>query len=107
MDKRLLDEDKVMQLCFVTDNLEKSTAWFADLTGKEPAHIGKSAKADIAQATYMGKPAEITFRLARLTLQCLVRHNRGGNPLNETPETVQANRATSEPDSKVHDGKQY
>ena len=64
MDKRLLDEDKVMQLCFVTDDLEKSTAWFADLTGKEPAHMGKSAKADIAQATYLGKPAEITFRLA-------------------------------------------
>ena len=64
MDKRLLDEDAVMQLCFITDNLEKSVAWFADLTGKQPAHQGKSAEAEIAQATYLGKPATITFRLA-------------------------------------------
>ena len=32
MDRRLLDEDRVMQICFVTDDLEKSAAWFADLT---------------------------------------------------------------------------
>ncbi|MEF2070066.1 VOC family protein [Consotaella aegiceratis] len=64
MDKRLLDEDVVMQLCFVTDDLERSVAWFADLTGKEPAHRGKSAAPEVAQATYQGKPATITFRLA-------------------------------------------
>lgn len=64
MDKRLLDEDAVMQICFVTDDLETSVAWFADLTGKEPAHKGKSAAPEIAQATYLGKPATISFRLA-------------------------------------------
>ena len=43
MDNRLLDEDAIMQICFVTDNLEKSLAWFADLTGKTPSHIGGAA----------------------------------------------------------------
>ena len=31
-------------------------------------------------------------------------HNRGGNPLNETPETVQTNRATSHPAGSVTSG---
>ena len=64
MDKRLLEEDVVLQLCFITDDLEKSVAWFADLTGKEPAHIGGSAAPEVAQATYKGESAIITFRLA-------------------------------------------
>ena len=64
MDTRLLDEDAVMQICFLTDNLEESIAWFADLTGKTPSHIGKSAAADVAKATYKGNPATISFRLA-------------------------------------------
>ena len=39
MDKRLLDEDAVMQICFVTDDVVKSAQWFSDLTGK-PAEVG-------------------------------------------------------------------
>ena len=54
MDNRLLDEDAVMQICFVTDNLEQSLEWFADLTGKAPSHIGKAADPDEAQARYGG-----------------------------------------------------
>jgi methylmalonyl-CoA/ethylmalonyl-CoA epimerase len=53
-----------MQICFVTDNLEKSLAWFADLTGKEPSHIGKAADPDEAKAVYHGKPASVGCRLA-------------------------------------------
>jgi methylmalonyl-CoA/ethylmalonyl-CoA epimerase len=64
LDKRLLDEDAVMQICFVTDNLEKSIDWFADLTGKTPSHIGKAADADEAKAVYDGKPAVVSCRLA-------------------------------------------
>lgn len=64
MDTRLLDEDAVMQICFITDNLEKSIDWFAGLTGKTASHIGKSAAPDIAKATYKSKPAVINFRLA-------------------------------------------
>ena len=64
MDRRLLDEDRIMQICFVTDNLEKSLDWFAGLTGKTPSHIGKAADHDEAQALYMGKPADVSCRLA-------------------------------------------
>ena len=64
MDKRLLDEDAIMQICFVTDNLEKSLDWFADLTGKTPSHIGGAAGHDEARAVYHGKPAEVSCRLA-------------------------------------------
>jgi catechol 2,3-dioxygenase-like lactoylglutathione lyase family enzyme len=64
VDARLLDEDRIMQICFVTDNLEKSLDWFADLTGKTPSHIGKAADPDEAQARYLGKNAEVSCRLA-------------------------------------------
>ncbi|MEQ1901156.1 MAG: VOC family protein [Devosia sp.] len=64
MDNRLLDEDAVMQICFVTDNLERSLAWFSDLTGKEPSHIGGAAGHAEAKARYHGEPAEVSCRLA-------------------------------------------
>jgi methylmalonyl-CoA/ethylmalonyl-CoA epimerase len=64
MDKRLLDEDAVMQICFVTDDLEKSLEWFSGLTGKEPSPIGGAAGHDEAKAVYHGRPAEVSCRLA-------------------------------------------
>ena len=64
MDDRLLDEDAVMQICFVTDDLERSLEWFGDLTGKTPSHIGKAADPDEAGAVYMGRPASVGCRLA-------------------------------------------
>jgi methylmalonyl-CoA/ethylmalonyl-CoA epimerase len=64
LDARLLDEDKVMQICFVTHDLEESIRWFADLTGKEASHIGKAADPEQAQAVYRGKPASVSCRLA-------------------------------------------
>lgn len=64
LDDRLLDEDAVMQICFVTDDLERSLEWFADLTGKTPSHIGKAADPDEARAVHMGKPAALGCRLA-------------------------------------------
>lgn len=33
MDDRLLDEKSIIQLCFVTEDLNKTTDWLADLTG--------------------------------------------------------------------------
>ncbi|MBY5427348.1 VOC family protein [Rhizobium leguminosarum] len=63
MDKRLLDEDAVMQICFVTDDVEKSAAWFSDLTGKPVPPEGKAAEPDEAQAIYNGKPAEVGCRI--------------------------------------------
>lgn len=64
IDNRLLDEDEIMQICFVTDDLEKSLKWFSELTGKQPSHVGKAADADEAQAVYHGRPATVTARLA-------------------------------------------
>ena len=57
MDSRLLDEDRVMQICFVTYDLEKSAQWFADLTGKPMPTVGVAASPETAQATYHGQPA--------------------------------------------------
>jgi methylmalonyl-CoA/ethylmalonyl-CoA epimerase len=64
IDNRLLDEDEVMQICFVTDDLEKSLKWFSELTGKAPGYIGKCADPDEAQAVYMDQPATVSARLA-------------------------------------------
>jgi len=62
VDNRLLDTNKITQICFITDDLEKSAAWFADLTGMAPSHVGKSADYDEAKATYHGKPANVSCR---------------------------------------------
>lgn len=59
MDARLLDEDAVMQICFVTEDAEKSARWFADLTGKPMPPEGKAADPDAAQAVYAGQPARV------------------------------------------------
>jgi methylmalonyl-CoA/ethylmalonyl-CoA epimerase len=64
VDTRLLDEDAIMQICFVTHDLEESLRWFGDLTGKQPSHIGKAADPAEAQAVYMGRPADVGCRLA-------------------------------------------
>jgi catechol 2,3-dioxygenase-like lactoylglutathione lyase family enzyme len=63
MDKRLLDEDEIMQLCFVTDDVQKSARWFADLVGKEVPTEGKAADPDEARAIYNGKPATVGCRI--------------------------------------------
>ena len=48
MDRRLLDEDAVMQICFVTHDALKSAQWFADLTGKPLPPEGRAAAPDEA-----------------------------------------------------------
>ncbi|MCS6758321.1 MAG: VOC family protein, partial [Candidatus Devosia euplotis] len=62
MDTRLLDEDAVMQICFITDNLEKSIEWFANLTGKTASHIGKSATPNIDVEFLEPGPEPSTWR---------------------------------------------
>ena len=63
MDKRLLDEDEIMQICFVTDDVVKSANWFSELTGKPVPPLGKAADPDEAQAIYRGKPAEVGCKI--------------------------------------------
>lgn len=53
-----------MQICLVTDDLERSLDWFADLTGKTLSHVGKAADPDKARAIYKGEPASANCRLA-------------------------------------------
>ena len=63
MDTRLLDDDAVMQICFVTHNALKSAQWFADLTGKSLPDEGRAADPDQAQAIYHGKPAAVGCKI--------------------------------------------
>ena len=63
MDKRLLDEDEVMQICFVTDDVVKSAQWFADLTGKPMPNEGRAADPEEAKAIYNGAPADVGCRI--------------------------------------------
>ena len=58
-DKRLLDEDEVMQICFVTHDAEASARWFSELTGKPVPPEGRAADPDEAQAIYDGQPARV------------------------------------------------
>ena len=63
MDTRLLDEDAVMQICFVTPDALKSARWFADLTGKPLPPEGRAAEPAEARAVYNGQPAEVGCKI--------------------------------------------
>jgi hypothetical protein len=63
MDTRLLDEDAVMQICFVTHDALASAQWFADLTGKPLPPEGKAAEPEEAQAIYLGRPAAVGCKI--------------------------------------------
>ncbi|QDY70431.1 VOC family protein [Qingshengfaniella alkalisoli] len=63
MDTRLLDRDEVMQICFVTDDVEKSARWFAELTGKPLPEEGQAAGPEEARAIYRGEPATVGCRI--------------------------------------------
>lgn len=63
MDKRLLDEDEIMQICFVTDDVVKSANWFSELTGKPVPEMGKAAEPEEAKAIYNGRPAEVGCKI--------------------------------------------
>jgi methylmalonyl-CoA/ethylmalonyl-CoA epimerase len=63
MDHRLLDEDHIAQLCFVTDDVQKSARWFSELTGKPVPDEIVSHNAATIPVTYHGKPATPTYRI--------------------------------------------
>ena len=63
MDSRLLDEDRILQICFITEDLDRSVKWFSELTGKKPSHSGKAADAAQAKAVYRGRQASVGCRL--------------------------------------------
>ncbi|MBM7043849.1 VOC family protein [Rhizobium lusitanum] len=63
MTTSLLDEDRVFQICFVTDDVQKSAKWFSDLTGKPIPPEGKAADPEEAKAIYNGMPAAVGCRI--------------------------------------------
>lgn len=63
MDNRLLDEDRVFQICFVTHDVVASAKWFSELTGKPIPPEGRAADPEEAQAVYMGMPAAVGCRI--------------------------------------------
>ncbi len=63
MDSRLLDMDEVMQICFVTDDVDKTAAWFSELTGKPMPAESRAADPEVAQAVYNGRPADVGCKI--------------------------------------------
>jgi catechol 2,3-dioxygenase-like lactoylglutathione lyase family enzyme len=59
---------QTLQICFVTDDLEKSLAWFCDLIGQSVLPpINAEPPVEISQPHYLNAHGNITFRQAELT----------------------------------------
>ena len=59
----ILDEDAIMQICFVTRDAVLSARWFSELTGKPMPQMTYSADAEKAKAEYRGKPASVSCKI--------------------------------------------
>ena len=57
------DGSELLQICFVTHDLEESAGWFAKLTGLPLPPVSHAADPDKAQAVYKGSPARIGCRI--------------------------------------------
>lgn len=51
-----------LQISFVTDDLERSTTWFAELLGIEPPALRSSPAPEDARAEYLGQPSRLQCR---------------------------------------------
>jgi catechol 2,3-dioxygenase-like lactoylglutathione lyase family enzyme len=63
MDNAFLEEDAIMQLCFVTDDVERTAAWFGDLVGRTDITTAKAADPDVAKAKYLGEDASVSCKI--------------------------------------------
>jgi len=61
--EQFLDNDVVAQICFVTDDIDASSQWFADLVGKPMPDETHAAVPEIAKAMYKGQPATVSARI--------------------------------------------
>jgi methylmalonyl-CoA/ethylmalonyl-CoA epimerase len=57
------DGERVAHISFVTDDLEASTRWFAELFGKPLPESAQSGDPEIVRATYRGAPTAASFRM--------------------------------------------
>lgn len=74
VESKVLGTDSVAQLCFITDDLERSSKWFADTFGVEMPPVVFTSPPEEAQAEYLGKPASVMckarhFRFANMDLE--------------------------------------
>lgn len=63
MNKRLLDEDEVMQICFVTDDVVKSAQWFSELPCKPMPTEVRAADPEEAKSIYNGQSDDVGCRI--------------------------------------------
>ncbi|MFV0253491.1 MAG: VOC family protein [Beutenbergiaceae bacterium] len=56
-----------MQVCFVTDDIERTLAFFGDIIGKPTPEIGKEPPVELARPRYLGEDTNIGFRQAAFT----------------------------------------
>lgn len=62
------DGERVAHISFVTDDLDKTTRWFAELFGKPLPDAAESADPDVVRATYRGTPTAASFRMRTFRL---------------------------------------
>jgi hypothetical protein len=55
-----------MQLCFVTEDIEESMAFFGAIIDKSVPEIGSEPPIEVARSRYLGQEAEFGFRIASM-----------------------------------------
>ncbi|WP_415854170.1 VOC family protein [Sinomonas sp. G460-2] len=58
------DAAMAMQVCYVTDDIEATTKWFAELLDRPAPAIVEAPDPEVAKTKYHGKPAAVEFRQA-------------------------------------------
>jgi hypothetical protein len=64
MANALPEDGKVMQICFVTGDIETAIGWFAGLSGMPAPKVQSIAAGTEPNAVYRGRPATVSCRLA-------------------------------------------
>jgi methylmalonyl-CoA/ethylmalonyl-CoA epimerase len=60
------DSVMAMQLCFVTEDIEQSMAFFGAIVAKDVPEIGNEPPIELARPRYLGEHAEFGFRIASM-----------------------------------------
>jgi catechol 2,3-dioxygenase-like lactoylglutathione lyase family enzyme len=56
-----------LQICFVTDDLDRSLAYFTDMIGQPVPPTNEQSPPDVARARYLGQASKLGFRTAQLS----------------------------------------
>lgn len=63
MDNAFPEEDAIIQICFVTDDAERTAAWFGDLIGRSDITSAKAADPEAAKARYRCRDASVSCKI--------------------------------------------